>query len=174
MLEVTGVARGMVVCDALVKRAAVQVLRSNPIDPGKYLIVFAGPVAELEEAMEAGEEAAGTQLLDRLLLPYVHEAVIPAVAGRNPAPEVDSIGIVELHTLAGTIVALDVALKAALVTPIECRLGAGLGGKGYFVLTGELHDVEAAVEAAVSAVGNDAISEVIARPHPDFIDGALR
>ena len=58
LLEITGIARGMVVCDTLVKRAAVDLLRSHPVDPGKYLILFAGDVAEVEEALDAAEEVA--------------------------------------------------------------------------------------------------------------------
>ncbi|MFT7622619.1 MAG: microcompartment protein CcmL/EutN [Myxococcota bacterium] len=172
-MELTGIARGMVVCDAMVKRAGVQVLKSHPIDPGKYLIVFAGPVAEVEEAMDAAEEAGGDTILDRLLLPNAHESLLPAVAGRTKRPQVESLGIVETHTLAGAVLGLDAALKAAYVWPMELRLGAGLGGKGYFVLTGELHDVEAALEAAVDVAGADAMIEIIARPHPDFVNGAL-
>ena len=164
----------MVVCDAVVKRAAVDVLRSHPIDPGKYQILFAGPVAEVEEAIEAGEEAARDALMDHLILPYVHEQVVPAIRGRLEAPEIDSVGIVEAHTIAGAILGLDAALKAAEVQPVELRLASGLGGKGYFVLTGELYDVEAALEAAVAVAGSDAQTEIIARPHPDFVDGALR
>ena len=35
LLEITGIARGLVVADAMVKRARVELLRSHPIDPGK-------------------------------------------------------------------------------------------------------------------------------------------
>ncbi len=173
LIEVASVARGMVVCDALVKRAQVEVLRAHPVDPGKYSILFAGPVAEVEEAMEAAEETAAKTTIDTLLLPFVHDAVIPAVRGNPGAPTVISLGIVETHTLAGSVVGLDAALKAAEVAVVELRLGAGLAGKGYFVLTGELHDVEAALEAAVDVAGADAMCEIIARPHPDFVKGAL-
>lgn len=173
LLEITGIARGMVVCDTLVKRAAVDLLRSHPVDPGKYLILFAGGVAEVEEALDAAEEVAPPHLMDRLFLPYVDEAVIPAIRGQNPTPEFGSLGIVETHTLAAAIVSLDKALKAAPVQIVELRLSAGLAGKGYYVLTGELYDIEASIEAATELVGADAMVEIIARPHPDFLKGAL-
>lgn len=173
MLEVAGIARGMVVCDAMVKRAAVEVLRSHPVDPGKYAILFCGPVADVDEAMEAAEEAARGTVIDRLMLPYAHHDVVRAVRGAHPRPTVQSLGIVETHTLAGAIEGLDKALKMAEVQVVELRLSAGLGGKGYFVVTGQLHDVEAAVEAAVAVIANDVQSEIIAQPHPDFVGGAL-
>ena len=173
LLELTGIARGMVACDAMVKRAQIEVLRAHPIDPGKYLILFAGPVAEVEEAMEAGEAAAKDMVLDRLLLPNAHDALVPAVRGQNPSPTIDALGVLESHTVAGAVVALDAALKAALVHVVELRLAAGLGGKGYFVVTGELYDVDAALEAALAVAGAGAMHEVIASPHPDFVKRAL-
>jgi microcompartment protein CcmL/EutN len=81
--------------------------------------------------------------------------------------------VVETHTLAGAVLGLDVALKAAQVSVMELRLGSGLAGKGFFVVTGELHDVEAAAEAAMEWAGEGAVFEIIASPHPDFIKGAL-
>ncbi len=173
VIEVASIARGMVVCDALVKRAAVCVLRSHAVDPGKYLIIFRGPVAEVLEAFDAGEAAAGKALVDKLVLTQAHEALGPAIEGTLPRPELDALGIVETYTLCGAVVGLDVALKAARVQPVELRLAAGMGGKGVFVITGEQHDVEAAVEAAVGRIGPDALSELIARPHADFLKGAL-
>ncbi len=96
-----------------------------------------------------------------------------AIQGAGVRPGTGSIGIVECHTLAGAIIGLDTGLKAAEVNVIELRLGSGLAGKGFFVLTGELHDVEAALEAAMEVSGDGATSEVIASPHPDFLKGAL-
>ena len=175
MLEVTGIARGMVVCDALVKRAQVELLRSAPVDPGKYNILFCGQVAEVEEAMEAGEEAAANMLLDGLLLPHAHRALVPGLRGQFDAIRgVEAVAIVETHTLARTVESVDKALKTAEVTLLGMRLGRRLGGKGFYVLTGELYDIEAAVEMAMRIAGEDTLSEIIARPHPDFIEGALR
>jgi microcompartment protein CcmL/EutN len=159
--------------DAVVKKAAVRVLRSHPIDPGKYLLLFAGDVAEVEEGMDAGEEVSAEMLLDRLLLPQVHDEVVPAIIGHHALPPLGSLGIVEAHSVAGAVVGLDAALKAAAVRTVEMRLAAGMGGKGYFVVTGELSDVDAAVEAAVEVAGPDTMVEVIASPHPDFLKGTL-
>ncbi len=173
LIELTGIARGMATCDALAKRATVEILRSHPVDPGKFLILFAGPVAEVEEAMDAAEALAGDMVLDRMLLPNAHDLLLPAVRGKDVAGEIDSLGIVETHTLAATVVSLDAALKVAEVRPVELRLAAGLGGKGYFVMTGELYDIEAAVEEALNHAGSDAMTEIIARPHPDFVKSTL-
>ncbi len=169
LLECTGIARGMLTCDAIVKRANVQLIQSHPIDPGRYIILFEGLVAEVEEGLDAGELAAGDMLLDKLFLPQVHSAVVPSIRGQMPLPPLMSLAIVETHTIATAVVALDASLKTAQTRAVEIRLGTGIAGKGYFVLTGELYDVQAAVEAAIDTVGSDIITEVIASPHPDFL-----
>ncbi len=172
LIELASIPRGMVVGDAVVKRAEVRLLRAHPIDPGKYLLVFDGEVADVEDGLEAvAQTEKGTQI-DRLVLPMAHEALGPAIAGRGQAPAIDALGIVETPTLAAAVLGLDKALKTAPVRVVEVRLGAGLGGKGYWVVTGDLYDVEAALEAAVSAIGSEATHDLIAQPHPDFLRGA--
>jgi microcompartment protein CcmL/EutN len=173
LVEVTGIARGMVVSDAMVKRASVRLLRSHPIDPGKYMILFDGEVAEVEEAMTAAIDAAGDMLLDQLLLANAHEALSPAILGQGKAAVPQAVGVVETHTLSGAVLGLDAALKAAQVAVMEIRLGSGLAGKGFFVVTGALHDVEAGTEAAMDVAGEGAAFEIIAAPHPDFLNSAL-
>jgi microcompartment protein CcmL/EutN len=173
MLECTSISRGMTTCDAVVKQATVTILQSHPIDPGRYIVLFAGSVADVEEGLEAGEHTASDQLLDKLFLAQVHDAVIPSIRGELPLPKIEALGIVETHTVAGAIVGLDAALKAAQVRVIEIRLGNGIDGKGYFVVTGDLHDVEASLEAAVDVIGVETMTEVIPSPHPDFLKGSF-
>lgn len=174
MLELSSVARGYRVADALVKRATVVIRRAEPVEPGKYLLIFSGPVGEVEEAYDAGTaEAAGT-LLDQLFLPQVEPRVVLALAGALPEQEIDAIAVVECYTVASAVLGLDAALKAAEVRPVDLRLAQDLGGKGFFVLTGELVDIEAAVDAAKGVIRGDALIEIVARPHADFVDAVLR
>ena len=73
--------------------------------------------------------------------------------------------------VSATLLAADAACKVALVELVEMRLGQGLGGKAYFVLTGELFDIEAAMDAAAGAINGDLIvsREIVARPHEEFL-----
>ena len=82
----------------------------------------------------------------------------------------DSVGIVELHTVAATIRAADVALKAAQVRLTQFHVAIGIGGKGWFTLAGEQHDVEAALEAAGAAVQAPLLvaTELIQRPSAEL------
>ena len=78
--------------------------------------------------------------------------------------------MLELSTVASTILAADAALKAAQVRLIKLHLARGIGGKGYFTLSGSLDSIEAAVAAAASSVAPELLvnTEVIASPHGDL------
>jgi microcompartment protein CcmL/EutN len=174
LIEIASIARGHRVADAMVKRAPVELLRCDPVSPGKLLVLVAGEVASVDEAFRAGLDVAGDATLDRLYLPQAHEQLPGAIRGEARAGEaagVAALGVVETKTVAAAILAADAALKAAVVRLIEMQLARGIGGKAYFVVTGALAEVEAAVEAGVGAVDAAAVfaTEIIAAPHADFV-----
>ncbi len=168
LLELESLARGVVVADALVKKAEVVIAIAEAVTPGKYLLVFTGPVAEVEESFRAGEEAGQALVLDRLLLPQVAAQVVAALGGRlDDVAAEDAVGLVETHTVAAAILAADTAVKRAKVKLTQLQLAKGIGGKGWFTLAGEQHDVEAALEGAAAAVQPALLvaTEIIQRPH---------
>jgi microcompartment protein CcmL/EutN len=161
------------------KRAPVALLECGPVSPGKYLVLFAGGVAEVEESAAAGAASAGDLLLDKLLLPQAHAQLLPAIrAGArgfaHPAGS-DPAGIVELVSVAGALRAADAACKAAAVRLQFLHLARGIGGKAWFVVRGDLHSVEAAVLAATQAAGEGLLAgaEIVAAPHADLAGRVL-
>jgi len=176
ILELTSIARGVVVCDAMAKKAPIRILQSHPVSPGKHVVVVAGGVAEVEEAMAAGIAAAGATLVDRLLLPQAHGQLAPLVAAGTAPPEpararsLDSVAVFETFTICATVLAADAAAKAADVTLVEMRLGVGLGGKGFFTMSGRLESVEAAALAGQGAIDSGLLVgvEIIPAPHEDL------
>lgn len=171
LLEVSSVARGMVTADAMVKKALVTLVQAHPVTPGKFVTVIAGGEEEVEQAMAAGQAAAQDALVDRLYLPKVDPQVPAAMTERVQRKDVDSLGIVETFSVAAAVLAGDRAVKAAEVRLMQMRLARGLGGKAFFTLTGQLHQVEAAIEAGRSILHDGMLltTEIIARPHPDLI-----
>ncbi len=169
LVEVASIARGYVTLDQLAKRAEVTVHEARPVTPGKFIILFAGDVAPVQESLEAAREQAQSLLLDELLLPYAHVDLMAALRGKaQPAPG-EAIGIVEMSTVASTVHMADVALKATEVSVLKMHLAIGIGGKGYFNLAGELADVEAALDAVRAAARSEQVIgiELIPRPHPE-------
>lgn len=174
VLELSSIARGLIVADALVKRAQVRMLRADPVTPGKYLLVFCGGEEEVTESLAAGREVASADHLDELFLPYAHPSIVPSLDGVEPPPITGALGILEMRTVASTLLAADRALKATDVTLVALHLARGIDGKGYFAFVGSQDAVEASLEAGDEAVdpAHRAGRELIARPHPD-LDWAL-
>jgi len=154
LLELASIAVGIEAGDAMVKRAPVDVVHAGTIQPGKYLVLVAGAVADVEEALAAGVEVGACCLVDTVFLPNVHAQVIAALRGLRRAGAGEALGVVETATVSATIEAADAGVKGAQVELLELRLGDGLGGKGYLLFDGSVADVEAAVAAAVERISD--------------------
>ncbi len=153
LLELESIAAGIEVGDAMVKRAPVEVLRAGTVHPGKYLVLVAGAVADVEEALDAGRELGGLSVRDVTFLPNIHPDVVEGVRGRRQAAHDEALGIIETATVPAVIRAADAGLKGARVRLLELHLADDLGGKGYLLFDGPVTDVEAAVEIGTAAVG---------------------
>ena len=158
LLEFNSIAAGIEAGDTMAKRAPIDRILSGTIQPGHYLVLVTGEVADVTEAVEAGLASGGDYLRDRLLLPNVHPGVIEALGGSRAPAATDALGIVETSTVASAIMAADAGLKGAEVQLNQLRLGDGLGGKGLALFCGMVADVEAAV-----AIGGDAVSDMVVR-----------
>ncbi len=173
LLELQSIARGVTVADALVKRAAVQLVLNRPVSPGKHLVLCTGEVGDVEEAMLAGRAQAGSSLCDELLLTQVHDEVLDVLRRKTKSPlsEDLSIGILETLSASSTLRGADAACKAAEVRIHELRLCDGLGGKGFAILIGEQDMVEAALSTVERLLTPGLLLsvELIARPHPDLL-----
>jgi microcompartment protein CcmL/EutN len=152
-LEYESIAAGIVAGDAVVKRAPVDSVRAGTVQPGKYLVMLSGEVAEVQEALDAGRTAGGKALLDELFLAQVDRAVVRAIGGLRQGSAGQALGVVETQTVAACIRGADAGIKGATVTLRELRLADGLGGKAFVLFGGEVADVEAAVDAACRALG---------------------
>ena len=81
-IETSSIARGIEALDALLKRATIEVLLTLVVPRGKYLIMIAGGVEEVREAMNAGLSVGGDAVVDHFLIPNVHPQLLPAIKGR--------------------------------------------------------------------------------------------
>ena len=172
LIECRSIARGFAVADAVVKQSPVDLLWCRTISPGHHVTLFAGEVAETAAALERGLEVAGDDVVDHMLIPNVHPDLAPAIRGARVVPIDEAVGIVECSHVATTIWAADRAAKTAHVDLLEVRLGMHLGGKGFFIVAGEVADVEEAVGAAADeARARDALVQqiVIPRASPELI-----
>lgn len=176
VFEFDSIAVGMLAADAMVKKAPLDTFRIGTVHPGRYLVLIGGPVAAVDEARADGRRLGGDAIADEIFLPDVHAQVFAAVAGQRRDDAGDALGIIETATMPAVVAAADRAIKTAPITIVEVRLGDGLGGKGLTLLTGVLHDVQAAVDAGMAAAerSNGPVRQaVIGLQHGD-LRGRLR
>ncbi|MCK4316892.1 MAG: BMC domain-containing protein [Anaerolineae bacterium] len=154
LLEFSSIAAGIEAADAMVKRAPIDVIRAGTVQPGKYLVLIGGQVADVEESLAAGREVSGAAavLVDVVYLPQVHPEVVEAIGGGRVPRVTDALGVIETTTVAAAIHAADAGIKGAEVRLVEVRLANGLGGKGIVLFSGLVADVEAAVEIGVGVL----------------------
>ena len=173
-LELSSVGIGYLVLDQMLKAAEVKIILARTICSGKYLIILSGTVSDVESAMSAGREAGEGALVDELILNSVHPSVFPAL-GQSVSvteEELGALGIVESFSGVSILAAADAAAKASEVTLFRIHVAMALGGKGFLLMTGEQHNVEAAVSAAVEEVGKRGLlvsRVIIPRPQPALI-----
>jgi microcompartment protein CcmL/EutN len=152
LVETNSVASGILVGDAMMKKAVVELLEARPVCPGKYLVLIGGAVGPVREAYQVGVSSAADTLVDQLLLPNVHRSVFPALMSATPPRGDEALGIIETVTAAICVVAADAAVKAADVQLLEVRLANGLGGKSFVIMEGTVAEVEASVAAGIELV----------------------
>jgi microcompartment protein CcmL/EutN len=153
----------------MLKAANVELLLSQPLCPGKYIVMVAGDVGAVQSAVRSGKATCGEEnIVDEFLLPNIHPNVFPAITGCTEIKELRSLGIIESYSVASAIVAADTAAKSAAVNILEVRLARGMGGKAVVSLSGEVGAVNAAVQAGSNAIKDTGFlvdKLVIAAPH---------
>jgi len=114
---------------------------------------------------------ADADLIDSFVIGNLGEKVFEAMCGVVDVKDKKALGVVETFTAATAILAADAAVKSAVVELIEVRIARGMGGKCFVTLTGNVADVQAAVEAGAAIAEREGVlinKEVIANPHPDL------
>ncbi len=170
LIEFGSIATGLQAGDAMVKKAPIARIVAGTVQPGHYLVLISGEVAEVEESLKAGRDLGGSAVVDTVFLPQVHRSVVEAIAGGRDTVPGTALGVIETATVPAAIRSADAGVKGAQVALLEVRLADGLNGKGLTLFTGEVADVEAAVEIGVGAIDpRNLINQVvIAQLHPEM------
>lgn len=170
LIEFSSIATGMQGGDAMIKRAPIARIVAGTVQPGHYLVLISGEVADVDESLKAGREVGGSNVIDTVFLPQVHASVVDAIAGgRNTQPGT-ALGVIETSTVPAAIHSADAGVKGAQVALLEIRLADGLHGKGLTLFTGDVADVEAAIEIGVNSIDPSLLTNKVVIPqiHPDM------
>ena len=169
LIEVSSVAAGYAVEDAMLKAASVELLLARSICSGKFLIAVSGDVTSVEAALQAGAVTASASLIERRQISRVHPSVLSAISNAieiDPA-QLRSIGVIETFSAASIVAVADAAIKSANVTLLRIHLAMALGGKGFVLMAGDVSSVQAAVDAGSKVAAEDGMlvgKGVIAAP----------
>ena len=176
ILESNSIAKGIEAADAVLKAADTALLYAKPVCPGKYTILFYGDVAAVSASLDAGAAVIDAHLVDSVVIPRIHPQVIQAISLSTAPDGVNAVGVMEFFSVTAAVYAADAAAKAADVTLLDVRLGVGIGGKSFAVLTGEGAAVEEAVRCGMAAgeeKGLAVTSTVIPSPRKEIFDTLL-
>ena len=176
ILESNSIAKGIEAADAVLKAADTALLYAKPVCPGKYTILFYGDVAAVSASLDAGAAVIDAHLVDSVVIPRIHPQVIQAISLSTAPDGVNAVGVMEFFSVTAAVYAADAAAKAADVTLLDVRLGVGIGGKSFAVLTGEVAAVEEAVRCGMAAGEEKGLaftSTVIPSPRKEIFDTLL-
>jgi len=148
-LELSSIAGGIEIADEMLKTGHVELLSAKASCPGKYYILIAGKVSDVENSVQKGVSLGRGFTVGSLVLPRVHPQVIQAINQSVMPEKTAAIGVMEFFSVTSSIMAADTAVKSANVQIMDMRLGTGLCGKSFVVITGDTASVESAVASAV-------------------------
>jgi len=168
-LDIHSIAEGLRVTDAMAKSGRVEIMTASPVTPGRFLIVVAGPVHEVESAYAKAVSEAN-EVHDDVFLPVVHPAVIEALSLGDVPGDVGALGLFETKSLSSCLSAADRAVKGSAIRLHQIHLSRGIHGKGFILCDGRQDMVEAALALARASAGTMwANGVVIPNPHDDML-----
>ncbi len=168
LIELNSIAKGVEAGDAMLKAADVTLLMAKTICPGKYIVMVGGEVGPVTRSVQTGRDIAEHVLVDHFVIPNIHPSILPSISGVTPLETVQAVGVVETYSVGACIEAVDASVKAASVIPIRTHLAFGIGGKCYYVLTGDVDDINTAVSVGVDLAGaKGLLVQWTAIPRPD-------
>ncbi|MCX6894436.1 MAG: BMC domain-containing protein [Verrucomicrobia bacterium] len=170
LIELSSIASGFQVADAMLKSSNVHILLSRSICSGKYMVLIGGETAAVESAVKVGGESANGCLIDSIVIANLHPDVLTAIGRNQPVEPNGALGILESFNVATLIKAADACAKAADIQLLEVRLAMAMGGKAFCTMTGDVASVQAGVEAGRAVIAEAGVlvnAVIIARPHRD-------
>lgn len=171
IVELENIVQGILAADTMAKASNIELVEANSVCPGKYLVIISGDVGAVKSAVKSAEAVCVGTVIDKHVIPNVHEDVFPAITGTTYVKEIKALGIIETFSAVSAIIAGDTAVKAANVNLLEIRLARGMGGKAVVTLTGDVGAVKSAVDSgSKTALENGLLLDklVIPAPHKEL------
>ena len=128
MVELLTVSAGIQSADMMLKTAEVEVVESQPVCPGKYIVIITGDLSAVKASVDSVKTRFESNLMGSFVLGNPHESLFPALYGASKVEDVKALGVLETFNAADIISAADAAAKTSLVDLIELRVARGMCG----------------------------------------------
>ncbi|MBE6624850.1 MAG: BMC domain-containing protein [Ruminococcaceae bacterium] len=171
VIELKSIPKGVEAADSALKSAGIEMVSSHPSCPGKYEIVLTGAISDVTVAVEHVKSRFDGYVIDASVMGRIDEQVIRALFGTQVGSRSGSLGLIETFSAPSAIKAADIAVKTSKVEIYDLRVSRGMGGKGVVMITGDVGDVTAAVEAGANyakSVSTLSSFTVIPAPHEEL------
>ncbi|MBD1388657.1 BMC domain-containing protein [Neiella sp. HB171785] len=147
-IELSSIAVGYAVADAMVKAASIDIIWNEIQCPGRLMLMILGDTASVHAAIEVGASKGRARVVDSLVLSRVHPDVLAAIRKRKAAKAAEALGVVEALTLSSAIQVADSIAKSSSVNIINFNASIGIAGKGVVMFCGDTASVSSAIEIA--------------------------
>ena len=171
VIELKSIAKGIEATDAALKSAGISLISAHPTCPGKFELLLTGSISDVTAALDHVRGRFEQYIVDASIMGRIDEQVITALFGTQSGVKEGALGSIETYSGSSAIKAADIAVKTSRVAIYDLRVSRGMGGKGIVLVTGEVGDVTAAVEAGAAYakdLGMLHASSVIAAPHAEL------
>lgn len=172
IIELNSIAKGYEVADKISKASFVELVMCKTTCPGKFLIIVSGDVSSVNTSIETSKEISGKSEVASFVINNPHEDILKNINRRIINKEnINSIGVVEHSSIASSMRVLDKALKSADVELIKFIPGNLIGGRSYFIISGELSSIKESIENSLNEIGKDRLINfsIISAPSIELI-----
>jgi len=178
VIELSSIAKGFEVQDAVLKSANVVKLLARTICSGKYLVMISGGLADVETGLETARQTGGAAIINTENITNVDSKVLAGLGEGIPFEglKTDGLAVIETFSVASAIRSADVAVKAADVEILRIHVAMAVGGKGFTVLSGDIESLRSALRASLEFLRTEGLlvgSTLITHPHPDVLKDLL-
>ncbi len=169
IVETRTIASGVLLSDAMMKEADVELVRASTICSGRYVIFIAGNRDTVATSVKLAADS-GRSLVGNFVISNISPQVLHVLQKGSVTHAGGALGLVECRNVSSGVVAADSAVKHSDVQLLRLVTGQGINGKSYFVLGGDVASVTDATETAEFILGKNHIeSIVIPRPNDSVV-----
>lgn len=161
--EFNSIPVGIKILDTILKKSNIKIYKAGVTCPGKYFFIVYGLNGDINYCSNHIDKNGKFEIISGVSKKLIE------ILGKNKTKDInDAVGIVEFFTISESVKALDMILKSSLVEAIRLRLGNGVAGKSYFIVSGDISSIN---EAIIQIEKNSKYKsyEIINNPSKDLL-----